>query len=481
MINLFFLFFRNGVRNFFNPENNKRIFFFPIILLILLTVLQGTVISSNDLKIIQWIGFSISFLFFIVILIGLVSNRLPSRLEDVVWIYNLPLSMEQVIWTTVMWQLFIRGGFWLVSAMLADISRWILGFPNLFLLTKALGGFILIALIELWFIAASSARGKKSLMVLLGSISGIGIIFGVLPFFFPSGNVFTFTNEIGNLFFGKFSVLSLSMLVLLVILAYIVIRIASKEPLLLEKIVREADFWSEFKDFSSMVTSIRGKDKPSYWGGDWLQGVMAYVWFEWVIMKKNFASFLLQFVFGMLLAIVILIWAPKWYSVMIFIILITSVAGGYFSGLIRHMQTGELFLLPGQWSRKAYVMEIFDLFPTFLILAFYTVLGVVIPNEFVNFHRMLLFLLLPLFIMIIGLRLWVFYRINAKDSRLLMACYYRTLILYSSFIALLIIGAIYVVQNLALPLYFSMSTLFFVIGIVLAGSGVKMYQRKILR
>ncbi|WP_419871185.1 sporulation killing factor system integral membrane protein [Candidatus Pristimantibacillus sp. PTI5] len=487
MINLAAHFFRNSNRQWFQRDKGYK---WPIIFLLFilsaLTLLQMNIISKPEESYTQTAGWIVLSLFCIFVLFGLVSNRLPSRMEDVMWLYTLPVSMNYLVWVCIGCQLFLRSGFWVGSALLADLIRWLMGFTYEQLFGKAIISLCVVSLLEIWLFAASTSRGKWRITVILGVSSVAGLCATALTLYFIHAGVYTssvyvgfvqkIAHHFGALLFGQLSYVGFIMIVALFGASILVIRIASKHLDLKEKLTREADFWSSFNSFGSLVTSVKGSEHPSYWGGKALTGIYSFVWFEWLLWRKHRYSLLWQFALGAALAIIILQWYPSWFWLLNGFVLVSAVLGAYFSGLVRHTQTGDLFLHPGKKMGKVILLEAMDLLPPFVTVLLYSCMGLWLrSNEVYEQLQLLIWLPLIFFIMVcmrIGFFVWTY----IHHSDLPVTRYYRTLFIHGAGISVIAYFAAYIIQ-LLIPWFFaSYMIALFLIGAAYGGISIKKFN-----
>ncbi|MGO4344781.1 sporulation killing factor system integral membrane protein [Paenibacillus sp. MCAF9] len=486
MIYLAILFLKNSTRQWLRSDSGfKSHIILPLLVLLAFTVFQMSVVTSPEITYTQNAGWITLILLCLFVLFGLISNRLPSRMVDVMWIYTLPLSMNYIVWFCIVYQLVLRFSFWLGSALLADLIRWLSGLSYNHLFAHAFISFCVISLLDIWLFASSSSRGKWRISLLLGSSSILILAaLAVTIYFFQKGmytssDLIIFVQKIafnvGTLLFGNFNVIGTSMVFVLLVLAIIVIYFATCNLELKEKLTKEADFWSSFNSFSSLVSSVKGSDRPSYWGGKWLTGIFSFVWFEFLLWRKHRTSLLWQFALGAGLIVVILQWSPSWFWILQGFILASAVFGAFFSGLIRHAQTGDLFLHPGKRMSKILLLEIVDLLPTFFTLFLYTLIGLWLDSDLIYKQAYLLMWLPPIFIVLIFIRVGFFIWAYLKDSNLSAARYYKTMLFHGIGISCFIFLAGYLLQTLIHKdiVYYILAFLF--IGIAYGGISIKKY------
>ncbi|WP_338555330.1 sporulation killing factor system integral membrane protein [Paenibacillus sp. KS-LC4] len=442
MINLAVFLFKNSTRQWLtNKQGSKLALFAPLLILALFTLLQLNVLSKPEEAMAQPVGWVVVVLLFIFILFGLLSNRLPSRMEDVMWVYMLPMSMSRIVWTCLCWQLLLRSSFWLGAALIADTIRFMMSQTYEHLFFHAIMSLTVISLLEAGLFVASSSRGRWTISIPVGIVGAIGLVVTALSFFFsqmeeplfPSiaGAMELLAFYVGAFMIGEFHLAGLLFVVLFIVLAILVIQTATRGLELKEKLTREADFWSSFSSFSSLAASARGGDQASYWGGKPWTGVFSFVWFEWVLWRKHRTALIFQFIAGAGLTIVLVIKWPSWLLMYFGIILASTVVGGFFSGLVRHAQSGDFLLLPGSRLKKVMLLEIVDLIPPFATVGLYYIISITIGADLAIKPIAAAGWLLALFMAIACFRIGLFVDVFLKNLDISMASYFKQLFIYS--------------------------------------------------
>jgi len=442
MINLAFFLFKNNINNWLlNKQGNKVSVIAPTLILIFFTFLQLNILSKPDESTIQIIGWTLLVAVFLFMIFGLMSNRLPARIEDVLWIYMLPMSMNRIVWTCLCWQLLLRSAFWLGAALIADFIRFATGDDYEYLFLKAFMSLLVISLLEIGLFAASTSRGRLKISLSVGALSCLSLLivimsifynetkasFSFLSFFLESIKLYAF--YIGAFAVGEFHFQSFLFLVMFFIIFTLIIQISTKGLDLKEKLTREADFWSNFSNFNALVASVKGEDQVSYWGNKKWTGILAFAWFEWVVWRKHRATFILQFILGITITIFLSMKHSHLLILYFGVILISQLLGGYFSGLIRHTQSGDLLLLPGSKFKKIILLEIVDLLPSLLMVEIYYVISIII----IPFPLTPIFTTLLFFIMIILISLFriiVFVDLSRKKLEISIQSYYAKMFIY---------------------------------------------------
>lgn len=437
MINLIKLFSTNALSSYFYREK-KRIPIFPLIILIVLSVVQMNFVTPDKHSNATIIGLLIVGLFTLYTLFGLLSTRLPSKMEDVVWIYTTPISIFKIGVAVALWQTFIRSILWISSSLLAILFIYFSEGYVADLLFTCICGVILFFLLEFWLVALSCARFHPILKVC--SIIGFILFLG-----FSSVSVYRFltnksdsiilslSKQFGLFFNGQPSVGSILLLLSIFLIAIFLMYVSTKNSKFKESIIREADFWSEFGDYQSMFNRIHHiTEKPSWWGASFLTGTHALIWFEWAIFRKDKYVHITQSV-----VMVVLLWgAARWSSIALSIALVLLIIGhilnGFFSGVVKHALTGDLFLLPGSLVKKIIYLEALNIVPILGV----EVLGVLFGSIYYEypFWKGLIFVVLVL-LALIGLRIFLFTQTYTEKTNLSIQVYFR-----NAFVIVAVVG-----------------------------------------
>jgi sporulation killing factor system integral membrane protein len=409
----------------------------PLLLFFIIAVLHiyiKTKADTNNLVISGWIILGI---FIVYCMFGLVSNRIPSKMEDVLWTYSVPIPFYKVIISYFIHRAIIRSIFWIGAAIVADIILFFIYYSFYNITSTSILSFLIIITLELSSLATSSMRGNM-LYTLCTSITFTTILIlyaGATYFFVLQGhlNYVSTVQYLGLLLYGDFNLIGLCLVLFVIILSLFVIYTSSLSLKNKEKLVVEADFWSQFKDFGSLVSSVRGKDRPSWWGGKCLTGIGAFIWFEYLIIRKHIKSILFQFLLGALLLYFALNWSINLFQIILVLISITSLVGSYFSSLIRHTLSEDLFLIPGHLIKKIFTLELLAISPSiFSISLLYLIWS--FSSNMIQIETVLI--MINIFLLIIGIRCVTFCKIFLKTQNSSIFHYYLTLTRYL-FISLL--------------------------------------------
>ncbi len=366
MSNILQIYFLQFVRNLTNHEDGRKFPFFLLIALLFFITFQIQFLGEATQQTVTFLGWGIAGTFVFYTAVGMISNRLPSKMEDVIWLYSVPLSLAQIAYATVIWQVMLRGALWMVSGVAGDLARFLLDKPFANLTGRSLLLLLLLAALENWLVAMSCARTRFwTRIILSGCAVGVTASFGFLIYSSvaggrPSGGwafIAGMLDDWGQVFVGSYSLSLLLFVLLLFLVSAWVIVFAASSVESKEKLVKEADFWSEFKDHHAFISSIQNKEEKSWFGFPGLSGLFAFLWMELLIAKKSIVPHALQFA-GL---VTLIYWVMTTHTDWVDLVLIMTMAGfvmnAYFSGLIRHMISGDLFLFPGKLWKKVLLLE----------------------------------------------------------------------------------------------------------------------------
>ncbi|AOH55034.1 hypothetical protein ABE28_011795 [Peribacillus muralis] len=89
-------------------------------------------------------------------------------------------------------------------------------------------------------------------------------------------------------FNGQPGPLSIFLVLSIFLLSVILMYVSTQNARFKKKVIREADFWSEFGDYQSMFNRIHNiTEKPTWWEAGFLTGIHSFIWFEWAIFRKD--------------------------------------------------------------------------------------------------------------------------------------------------------------------------------------------------
>lgn len=366
MINILSLFWMQAQRQVFGARHQNKLPLLAGIILLVFTGIQIGFIHEQGEAEAALSGWFVCGFWVLYTVFGLLSNRLPGKMEDVIWLYHLH-PLRKVIHAVFVWKAAWKGLIWLGSALLAD---WILLVTERMyagLAVQACAVILLVAMLEYWVLAVSCARTIPSakffyslLLTAIAAACGISWYAGWSQDWQDAGYwiwMERIMEQIGMMIYGRITLLCWLILLFMGIISYITIQRCARDLRCKERLVTEADFWAEFQDHQAYMAKLGTKTKETWWGFASLQGVWSFLWMEAAIARKHLFAHIVQLII-LLLLIPYLIYAHiEWFYIVLGIIIAATVLSSYYSGLVRHAKSGDLFLLPGPLWKKTVIIE----------------------------------------------------------------------------------------------------------------------------
>lgn len=442
MINLIKLFSINAVSTYFYGEK-RRIPVFPFVLLLILSIAQINFMNPNEQSTNSTIiGLMLIGVFIFYTLFGLMTTRLPSNIEDIIWVYTSPISIFKISLAVALWQTLMRSILWVGSSLIADLYIFFLKGYFSGILLLSISGMVIFLILEFWIVALSCARFHSFLKVcsVLGFLIFIGILSTYIYQFFTSNastkmeaSILYIPKQLGTLFNGQLTILPIVIVLSILVLSILIMYFSTQNARFKENIVREADFWSEFGDYQSMFNRIHNiTEKPSWWGGSFLTGIHSFIWFEWAILRKDKYVHITQTIVMITILWGVARWDDTVLSVVIVLLIVAHILNGFFSGIVKHSLTGDLFLLPGSLIKKIYYLEMVNTLP---ILGLGSV-GLLWGSVYQHYSLWKnLFMIGLISFALIGLRIFIFTQTYTENENLSIQVYFK-----NSFLVVAAIG-----------------------------------------
>lgn len=372
-----------------------------IILLVGLGSLQYNLFARVDYSHPLWQGWVILGLLLLNALFGMISSRIPCHLHDITWIYSVPKSTFQILIALFLSKMIPRLSIWLLSAVTVEFIMILSGaWSHIFV--KALICYSIFFVFDLVAFALSTLRGNvKASSFSTALIVVLGIGFGILTYFIFNENVPSLFSgmiiELGQILNGTLHLSSSIFLISLISFCLIIIYLFCETPKFKEKLVFEADFWSQYESFNTLINSARGQSSyTSWWGGKVLTNSFAFVWFELLLLRKGYKSLLFHFIVTVALSFFLFNISPLFYYVMFTFLILANLVSGFVSGTIRHYYSDTLLTTPGSLFVKVLLIESTSLLPnscSLILLNFIAQYLGVLPSLSIVILIHLLFLL----------------------------------------------------------------------------------------
>ncbi|MFP3810446.1 sporulation killing factor system integral membrane protein [Bacillus sp. SIMBA_005] len=441
MNNTLSLLWMKSQRRFISKNQEKKMPFLILLLFITAIGFQLSTVSSMGDWDTSAAGWIIVCLFVLYTGVGLFTNRLPSQMNDIIWLYGNGASLWTVVISVWMYHLFWRGALLIISALAADLLLFFMTQQYPFLLGKSLILTGLLCLVETWMIAVSCARTIRvyKRLLLLGFVlmffSFALLVLNQLMMKQPS--LMNFADSLmfqAGRMIVQFSILSFFIFVGVMFLSFTMMYRASHRLEMKESLVKEAVFWEEFEGKHIQSSPIVQKKSRTWWGLPALTGIWAFLWIELLLIKKYITFHVL---FTMLLIgtyYVVFTYFSDWLNLFLIVIAASVLFSSYYAGIVRHAQTGVLYLFPGALYQKIILLEVFQ---TFWLYAFYLVSLLLAGIQDVLYGTLFGG---GVYIWFLAIRLFAFMQPLRRERSFALAAYYRSLLFASVMSAMVIIS-----------------------------------------
>jgi len=366
MINIWSFLFLQAKREIDSQKHGIKFFLFIFVLFIWFFLFQlewGANSRSWDIAYTGWIC---SGIFIVMTIFGLLSNRIPGLMQDVIWLYTAPYSFTKIVYSILLWRLSWKGLLCLLSGITADAVYFLAGNPFGRLTAQSIRLLCLIVLLESWIMAMSCARTVKGTKIAFSFVAFIlTVIYGIALYgsFFQANELIWqkyisyHIGFIGYLFTNSFLLQGFLAFLIMIALSFMIIRITTKKSECKEKLVKEADFWAEFQDHQTDFFKNSLKEMHTWWGLKGLNGIFSFLWLE-ILLAKKYIFFHATHLFVLLILVPVFIAKNiYWFYILVVFTIGAFFSSSYYSGLIRHAKSGDLFLLPGKLWKKALLLE----------------------------------------------------------------------------------------------------------------------------
>ncbi|MDG3044736.1 sporulation killing factor system integral membrane protein [Bacillus sp. B6(2022)] len=176
------------------------------------------------------------------------------------------------------------------------------------------------------------------------------------------------------------------------------------------------------------------KKSKTWWGLSSLTGIWAFLWLE-ILMIKKYATFhLLSTMLLIGTYYVVSSYFSNWLTLFFLVIGASVLLSSYYAGIVRHGQTGLLYLFPGALYQKILLLEVFQ---TFWLYGVYLISLILL-----EIHDVLYWAIygVGVYIWFLTIRLFAFTQPLRREASLSLGIYYRSLLIGSVISAAVIIG-----------------------------------------
>ncbi|WP_458110021.1 sporulation killing factor system integral membrane protein [Bacillus zhangzhouensis] len=441
MNNTLSLLWMKSQRRLISKNQEKKMPFLILLIFIAAIGFQLSAVSSMGDWNAQVAGWIIVFLFVLYTGFGLFSNRLPSQMNDIIWLYGNGASLWTVVMSVCVYHIFWRGALLMISAVSADILLFCLTQQYPFLLGKSLILTGLLCMTETWMLAVSCARTIQvyKRMLLLGFVL-IFCCFALLvlnQLMMKQSSLMniadSFMFQVGRMI-EEFSFLSLLIFLGVMTLSLTMMYRASHRLEMKETLVKEAAFWEEFEGKQIHSNPMDAKKGKTWWGLPTLTGSLAFLWLELLLMKKYVTFHLLSTMLLIGTYYVVISYFSDWLNLLLIVIGASVLLSSYYAGIVRHTQTGVLYLFPGALYQKILLLEVFQ---TFWLYAVYFISLLLFEIQDVLYWALFGG---GVYIWFLAVRLFAFMQPLRREASLSLGIYYRSLLIATAISAMIIIG-----------------------------------------
>ncbi|MGE6526994.1 sporulation killing factor system integral membrane protein [Bacillus safensis] len=457
MNNTLSLLWMKSQRRLISKNQEKKMLFLILLLFIAAIGFQLSAVSSMG----DWntgtAGWIIICLFVLYTGVGLFTNRLPSQMNDIIWLYGNGVSLWTVVISVWMYHIFWRGALLIFSAVAADLLLFFMTQQYPFLLGKSLILTGLLCLVETWMIAVSCARTIRvyKRLLLLGFVlmffSFALLVLNQLVMKQPSlmNIADSLMFQVGRMI-EEFSILSVFIFIGVMFLSFMMMYKASHRLEMKESLVKEAVFWEEFEGKHIQSSPIGQKKSRTWWGLPALTGVWAFLWIELLLIKKYMIFHVLSTMLLIGTYYVVFTYFSDWLNLFLNVIAVSFLFSSYYAGIVRHAQTGALYLFPGVLYQKIILLEVFQ---TFWLYAVY-----LISLYLVEIQDVLYWTLFGggVYIWFLAIRFFAFMQPFRRERSFALAAYYRSL-LFASVISAMVMISIYLITDGLLTIIVSLA------------------------
>lgn len=416
----------------------------PVLILLLFMaaiVFQLSAVSSMGDWNVSAAGWIMVCLFVLYTGFGLFTNRLPSQMNDIIWLYGNGASLWTVVISVWMYHILWRGAFLVVSAVAADILLLFMTQQYWFLLGKSLILTGLLCLVETWMIAVSCARTIRVYKrLLLLSFLLMFCFFAVLvlnQLMMKQPSLMIIADSLmfqAGRMIEEFSILSFFIFIGVMFLSFMMMYRASHRIEMKESLVKEALFWEEFEGKHIQSSPIVQKKGKTWWGLPALTSIWAFLWIELLLIKKYVMFHLLSTMLLIGTYYVVLTYFSDWLNLFLIVISASVLLSSYYAGIVRHAQTGVLYLFPGALYQKILLLEVFQ---TFWLYAVYLISLLLVEVDDILYWALFGG---GVYIWFLAVRLFAFMQLLRREISFALSVYYRSLLLASVISAVVMIG-----------------------------------------
>ncbi len=389
---------------------------------------QVSFVSRSAIWDMNLTGWVLTGVFILYTAFGLFSNRLPSQMADIMWLYCTPASFSKVVYSVLIFSVTWKALLWIISAIFGDVLIVLLSGKHINLIGRSIIFVGLFFIAEVWLMSVSCARTVKKMkrvyisvfLLMLGIYSMC--LFQLYFLQHSSGlweGIGRFISGVGVVF-EALSPLYVAVFIGIIAVSFITISFTSSLVEMKESLVKEAEFWEEFQERQFGSGQIMQKPRKTWWGLQGLNGIWSFLWLELLLMKKHlFFHSIHTFTLGCVFYVVIFIY-PEWFYLLFFLVVSAVMLSSYYSGIVRHSQSGALYLFPGALWGKIIILELMNTVWLFILYC--------ISIAFMAVENLVYWYIygLGIYIWFMTIRLFTFNNTSRNDFKLSLPQYYKS-------------------------------------------------------
>lgn len=389
---------------------------------------QVSFVSRSAIWDMSLTGWVLTGVFILYTAFGLFSNRLPSQMADIMWLYGTPTPFSKVVYSVLFFSVTWKALLWIISAIVSDVVIVLLSGEHINLIGRSIIFVGLFFIAEVWLMSVSCARTVKKMKRVYISVFllmlGIYTICLFQLYFLQLSpglweDIGRFISGVGVVF-KTLSPLYAAVLIGIMAVSFMTISFASRQVEMKESLVKEAEFWEEFQERQFGSGQIMQKPRTTWWGLQSLKGIWSFLWLELLLIKKHlFFHSIHTVMMGCVFYVVIFIY-PEWFYLLFFLVVSAVMLSSYYSGIVRHSQSGALHLFPGALLGKIMILELTNTVWLFILYC--------VSISFMAVENLVYWYIygLGIYIWFMTIRLFAFTNTNRNDFKLSLPQYYKS-------------------------------------------------------
>ncbi|GED03235.1 hypothetical protein BAT02nite_28790 [Bacillus atrophaeus] len=206
----------------------------------------------------------------------------------------------------------------------------------------------------------------------------------------------------------------------IITVSFMTIAFTSSQVEMKESLVKEAEFWEEFQERQFGSGQMIQKPKTTWWGLQGLNGIWSFLWLELLLVKKYLFFHSIHTVMLSGVFYVVIFMYPEWFYLLFFLIVSAVMLSSYYSGIVRHSQSGTLHLFPGALWKKIIILELTN--TVWLFILYCVSIAFMAVDNLVYWYVYGL----GIYIWFMTIRLFAFTNTSRKDLKISLPQYYKS-------------------------------------------------------